>query len=138
MKNLSHLESSCFQLLMISLNAQTNFILWQAFFKSILCSLQYKIQDYLIREEILAEFNLADRKKIKFWREFNLADHSKIKFWREFILADRKKIFSRSFLIKGKVQQKGKCIVEIDNFYLSVFVFSCFWDFVQKITRCSK
>ena len=80
---------------------------------------------YTLREEILAgrnfggwqkwrnlaEFNLADHEKIKFWREFNLADHAKIKFWQEFILADRK---NRSILTKEKVQQKGKCIVEID------------------------
>ena len=51
------------------------------------------------------------------WRnlaEFNLADHEKIKFWREFILADRKKHFSKSILTTEKVQQKGKCIVAID------------------------
>ena len=27
-----------------------------------------------MREENLAEFNLAEAEKIKFWREFNLAD----------------------------------------------------------------
>ena len=51
------------------------------------------------------------------WRnlaEFNLADHEKIKFWREFNLADRKKHFCRSILTKEKVQQKAKSVVEID------------------------
>ena len=58
--------------------------------------------------------NFNDRKSDVIWREFNLTDHAKIKFWREFILADRKKFFPRSILTKENVQQKGKCIVEID------------------------
>ena len=67
---------------------------------------------------ICLEEILADHEKIKFGREFNLADHANIKFWQIerniFILADRKKHFSSSILTKFKVQQRGKCIVEID------------------------
>ena len=67
-----------------------------------------------LSEEILAGRNFGGSQKWRNLAEFNLADHAKIKFWLEFNLADRKKHFSRSILTKEKVQQKGKCIVEID------------------------
>ena len=68
-----------------------------------------------LKEEILTGRNFGGSQKWRNLAEFNLADHEKIKFWHEFNLADRKKpILPEVSWQRKKVQQKGKGIVEID------------------------